>query len=600
MRRWTPIASSPGGTARALARRVNTRLLPLLDRRAIVVTLLLSFASTGCDSSDATEPTGGTHWQRAGTGGSSGGSSSGVSPPPANGSWDAGTWWDAGKPAGDDAGPVGMPPPTTPASTAAECGVCHTTIYQQWQNSMHSHALTSPTVIVQTNEDVGTPLRDAPSPDPQKFCVNCHGPSQAPSTGAQMPPPASTHWKDGITCTSCHQFDGSPQKGSGGFATTYQGPSFQQGFVQGNTMLGAVDSPVGNSAHASNGSGQDFDPNPNVVCENCHEVWIDYDHDGIVEKGLDLALQTTWDEYKEYKTLGGKESCVSCHMPVVPGVTRIADGAQIPSQQYTQAPPRELHDHSFIGVDFALDTPAQDQATLAARTAMLQKAATFFIDRGSIFDSNDGVAFNVLVANTGTGHDLPSGFAFARQMWIEITATDGTGNVVFTSGVLGQPTDDLCDGEILFDFRNPMNRWIQGCGRQVDDELVTFQQKLVDLAGFQTDATDPFDPAGLTKAVEIGEETWMQFLHGGVVARQRPFDGASQVNLKAFEQREFQYDVPLSGVGRVHVQARLLFRQFPPYFLRALASAQSPSDPQIAPLVANLETIVMATDSFDF
>jgi hypothetical protein len=466
---------------------------------------------------------------------------------------------------------------------------------------MHSHALTSPVTIVQANQDLARTLANAPSPDPQKFCVNCHGPTFAPSApSAAMPPTSVPHWKDGITCISCHQFDGTPQKASGGFATDYQGPSFQTGFVKGVEMLGELDSPVGNSLHTTNSTGQDFVPNPNKLCANCHEVWIDYDHDGIVEKGLDLALQTTWDEYTEYKTLGGTQSCVGCHMPAVPGLTRVADGAAIPGQQSTQAPPRVVHDHSFTGVDFALDTPAQQQATESARTALLASAATFLIDRNSVFNSQDGIGFSVFLANTGTGHDLPSGFAFARQMWIEITATDGSGNVLFTSGVLQQPTDDLCDGEILLDFDNPMNRFLQNCNF-VDNELVTLQQKLVSLATFEPDGSDPFDPAGLTKAVEIGEETWLQFLHGGVVARQRPFDGTQLVNLKPFEQEEFNYDVPLNGLSDgVHIQARLLFRQLPPYFLRALASQQSPSDtPQLAPLIGNLETLVMATDELD-
>jgi hypothetical protein len=561
--------------------------------------LLLPACDAGYDSGGSAV---GNHW---GGGSSSGtatatGSSSGAATGTGPGS--DSPWQDAGKPPGDDAGPVGTPTPPTAALTAQQCGVCHQAIYQQWQNSMHSHALTSPLTIVQTNADLAGPFAKTDNPDPQKFCVNCHGPTvSAQVTSAAMPPPASTHWKDGITCTSCHQFDGTPEKGSGAFQGSYQGSGFQQGFVQvDNEMLGAMDSPVGNSAHSSNSTGQDFAPNPNQLCANCHEVWIDYDHDGIVEKGLDLALQTTWDEYKEYKTLGGSQSCVSCHMPVVPGLTRAADSAQIPGQQYTQAPDRQVHDHSFPGVDFALDDATQGTNTLAARTAMLESAATFFIDRNSIFNSNDGIGFSVFLANSGTGHNLPSGFAFARQMWIEITATDDSGQTLFTSGVLQNPTDDLCDGQILLDFDNPMNRWIQNC-RFVDDELVTLQQQLVSLAGFQPDGSDPFDPAGLTKAFAIGEETWLQYLHGGVVARQRPFDGTQLVNLKPFEQQEFQYDVPTNNAGDgLHIQARLLFRQLPPYFVRALAAGQAPTDmPQLAPLIANLPTIVMATDQIE-
>lgn len=577
------------------------------DLLAVAGVLLLGAGFQACDPASDDSDSSSHHWGSSGSSGGSSGGSNGASS--SGGAWGSGSssggaWQqsDAGNPPpppGDDAGPVGTPPPPTPVTQAAQCGVCHTAIYQQWQTSMHSQALTSPVVIVQTNQDLARPFSNASNPDPQKFCLNCHGPTvSAQVTSPAMPPPASTHWKDGITCTSCHQFDGAPTKGSGGFSGHYQGPGFQQGFVGGTEMLGALDSPAGNSAHTSNSTGQDFG-NPNQLCANCHEVWIDYDHDGIVEKGLDLALQTTWDEYKEYKTLGGQESCVSCHMPVVQGATRVAEGAAIPSQQYAQAPPRQMHDHSFPGIDFSLD-PTKGQATLAARTALMQKAATFFIDRQSVGSSNDGVGFDVLLINTGTGHDLPSGFAFARQLWVEITATDDAGRLLFTSGVLSQPTDDLCDGEVLFDFDNPMQRFFQGCDQGVDDELVTLQQKLVNLAGFQADGSDPFDPAGLTQAVEIGEETSLQYLHGGVVARQRPFDGTQLVNLKPFEERSFHYDIP-GGGGGTHVQARLLFRQMPPYFLRSLASGQQPTDmPQLAPLVENLETIVVATDQIDF
>jgi hypothetical protein len=560
--------------------------------------LLVASAFGACSSgSDGAVAAGGR--RGPGANGQGAGSSGGGAWSADGGAGTAGPGDDGGA-TGDDAGDTGAPPPPDPTLTAAQCGQCHQTIYQQWTQSMHAHALTSPTVIAQTNQDVAGPWAGTANPDPQKFCINCHGPAIASQTTSPSMPPTVPQWKDGITCTTCHLFDGAPTKGSGAFAGQYQGPGFQQGFVQGKTYLGELDSPVGNSVHQSNSTGKDFNPNPNQLCANCHEVWIDYDHDGVVEKGLDLALQTTWDEYKEYKSLGGRESCVSCHMPVVAGLTRVAEGAQIPSQQYAQAPPRQVHDHSFVGVDFALDSPSQQQATESARTALLQKAATFFIDRQSVgFDGNGGLGFDVFIANTGTGHDLPSGFAFARQMWIEITVTDGGGNTLFTSGVVSQPTDDLCDGFVLFDDFNPMRRFFQGCNRSVDDELVTFQQALVDLAGFQADGSDPFDPAGLTKAVELGEETFLQYKHGGVVARQRTFDNSSLANLKPFEQRELHYDVPTGG-GGIHVRARLLFRPLPPYFVRALASGQPATEmPQLAPLVGNLETLVMATDQLD-
>ncbi|MGD0524631.1 MAG: multiheme c-type cytochrome [Polyangiaceae bacterium] len=509
---------------------------------------------------------------------------------------------DDGGPVGDDSGPVGTPPPPDPNLTAQQCGVCHTAIYTQWQQSMHSHGLTSPTVIAQTNQDVDQTFAGTSNPDPLKFCINCHAPNVAAAVpGANLPVPASTQYTDGVSCTTCHQFDGNPQKGSGAFATSYQGDGYQLGFLAPKNYEGELDSPVQNSLHVSNSTGKDFSPNPNKLCANCHEVWIDYNHDGVVEKGLDLALQTTWDEYTEYKTLGGTETCVSCHMPVVDGQTRAADGAQIPGQQSVAAPPRVIHDHSFPGVEFALDSPSQQTATEASRTALLQKAVFFNIDRDSVgFDNDGNLDFQIFIANTGTGHDIPSGFAFARQMWVEITVTDDNQNVLFTSGVVQNPGDDLCDGDSLFEFGNPMKRFFQNC-RDVDQELTTFQQKLVDLADFELDGSDPFDPAGLTKAVQVGNETWLQYLHGGVVARQRTFDGTLTANIKPFQQEEFQYAVPTNGQGQgIHVAARLLWRQLAPYFMRALANAQpSTETPQIAPLIGNIETVVMATDSID-
>ncbi len=563
---------------------------------ACLVALVLVFdaCSSGSEGSAA------SYGKRWGTGSGGSGDDGDAATLPGG---DAGvqTIGDDGGSVGDDSGPVSTPPPPDPTLTAQQCGVCHTAIYSQWQQSMHSHALTSPAVIAQTNQDVARTFQGASNPDPLKFCVNCHAPNVAAVVpGATLPVPASTQYTDGVSCTTCHQFDGNPQKGSGAFATSYQGDGYQLGFLPAKSYVGSMDSPVGNSVHTSNSTGKDFSPNPNKLCANCHEVWIDYDHDGVVEKGLDLALQTTWDEYTEYKTLGGRETCVSCHMPVVAGLTRAADGAQIPGQQATVAPPRQIHDHSFPGVDFALDTPAQQQATEASRTALLKSAAYFQIDRNSVGFDNDGLGFDVFIANTGTGHNLPSGFAFARQMWIEITVTDANQSTVFTSGVLANPTDDLCDGDSLFEFGNPMKKFFQGC-RQVDDELVTFQQKLVDLADFELDGSDPFDPAGLTKAVQVGNETWLQYLHGGVVARQRTFDGTLVANLKPFQQEEFHYDIPTNGGSSgLHIQARLLWRQLPPYFMRALASGQpSTETPQIAGLVGNLETLVMATDAID-
>jgi hypothetical protein len=519
-----------------------------------------------------------------------------------------------------DAGPVG-PPHGTGAMTAAQCGTCHTTIYNQWKSSMHAHALLSPTVIAQTNQDVLNPLKGTANPDPLKYCVNCHGPNVASQTpGPNLPPTLADggevpNWQDGVTCTDCHQFNGAPSKGNGGFAqANASATGYQTGFVAADIVLGELDAAVATPAHTSQ-AGTDF-ANPNKLCSNCHEVWIDYNKDNIVEKGAELALQTTWDEYTEYKTLGGTETCVSCHMTVDPSVTSIADGDPTP------APPRQLHDHTFIGVDTDLADPTTQAPTLQARTALLQSAVTFFIDPTSINTDGDngGLTFNLVAANTGAGHNVPSGFAFARQMWIQLEVSNLVGIPVFVSGELANThTDDLCDPDSLNEFGNPMPLFFQNSTDPLclvqDFELTTFQQKLVNLAVAALDATDPFDPAGLTKAVQVGNETWLQFLLGGVVARTRDdFNGQVVATLKpavgvaglaAFTQT-FQYSVSqdlldqLNGgsASGLSIQASLMFRPLPPYFVRALGSQQPATETQVTPLISNLDAIQMATSTF--
>ena len=40
------------------------------------------------------------------------------------------------------------------------------------------------------------------------------------------------------------------------------------------------------------------------------------------------------------------------------------------------------------------------------------------------------------VQNVGAGHHLPTGVADFRELWLDITITDATGKIVFSSGKL--------------------------------------------------------------------------------------------------------------------------------------------------------------------
>jgi hypothetical protein len=469
---------------------------------------------------------------------------------------------------------------------STECSDCHQAIVEQWANSMHAHALTSPVTIVQTNQVVNTNLAGQRSPDPLLFCNNCHGPVGAKLTEqATLPLNAPAGFdvaaiNEGITCTVCHQFEGEPVSGGGGLAAV-----FQRELRPGRVYFGPLADPVGNAFHQ--GQTTPTWNRPESLCQNCHNVNFDLNEDGRIEPGVDLILQTTYDEFEVYQAAGGRETCVTCHMPLISGQTRVAETAAIPLQQDYPAPPRLVRDHSFVGVDYPLDTVADADPQQEAREVLLRSAAVvqvgqLFLDVGE----QNVLSFDVSVTNNNLGHHLPTGFAFARQMWLEVVVRDDDGDVLFESGLLDSNTADLCDADTLDDRGNPMLPYVQGCASS-DPQLVNFQQKLVDRIALVNG-----------NIIQAGEETWLQNLDGGAVARTRPVDGQSLTRIPTNETRIFLYQIVLPNrlPAAATLTVRLLFRNLPPYFLRALADHQPAGEqPQIASLIGNVQIVEMAT-----
>jgi hypothetical protein len=480
---------------------------------------------------------------------------------------------------------------------SVECKECHTAIYTQWQDSMHAHALTSPLTVVQNNLDMRHSLVGAASPDPRRMCINCHGPVVAAVTDGDLLPLRGPKQLEGIECVACHQMNDAVAPGAGQSALTYQ-----EQLVRGDRYFGRLDGPVGNAYHRSSKSPL-FDA-PEKLCATCHDVNGDRNGDHKIVKGVDLVLQQTFDEYREYQRTGGTGNCVTCHMPVVPGLKQAADGAVAPFTVDYTPPNREVHDHGFVGVDYPLDTVAKRDPQKAKRAALLQSAAAFSVETVS---ANANTVNIRLAIDNHTGHRLPTGFAFARQTWIELIVKDGSGSTIFTSGVLARSDDDLCDNGTFGEATNPLRRFVQGC-REVDQQLVNLQTKLVDKIAVEADAfgqpkKDEVNENVLIQAHD-GNETYIQFFTGGGVARTRPFDKQNMGTILVNQRKSFNYAIPLGrNVRGGSFSARLLFRNLPPYWVRAMGKEQKPGTidgPQLTPLVLNLQTVEMGklTGSF--
>ncbi|HKO47640.1 MAG TPA: multiheme c-type cytochrome [Polyangiaceae bacterium] len=456
--------------------------------------------------------------------------------------------------------------------TAEKCKDCHARAVREWQGSMHAHAMTSPLMIAQSNQVLRSVLAQAPYPDPKRICVNCHGPIGAALTsGTTLPLTSDSAFSEnallneGISCAVCHQWDGTPETASGGLSR------FQDGLRPGHTYFGAFNDPVGNSFHQSRATATFR--KPDQLCRNCHSVEYDKNGDGQLHRGPDLVLQTLFEEWEEYRSHGGPADCVSCHMPLV-NETRAAENAVIPFEQDSQAPPRQVHDHSFVGADYPLDDSAAQQALRPAREALLRSAARLSLSPGSLKSSANSLDFTVEVSNVGTGHHLPGGFAFVRQMWLEISLLDAAGALLNGSGRVANAVDDLCDSSILDDPQNPMRAFSKGCTKS-DPMLVNFQQMLVDHAQPKQGAngTPLLDTRGeaLLEGAPGARETAIQTLTAGATPRIRPFDKKPTAPLAAGAAQVFPYAFP-RGLGNAvkTLRVRLMFRASPPYFLRAL------------------------------
>jgi hypothetical protein len=480
--------------------------------------------------------------------------------------------------------------------SSGSCSSCHARVVEEWRSSMHAHGLSSPVMVAQNNLAHRETLSSTSSPDPQNVCVNCHGPIATALAKSPLLPfkaegvlaePALL--EEGVTCSVCHQWRGESQTAGGGLT------AFQDGLVPGRTFFGPYVDAVGNAFHRSEATPLFKDSAQ--LCRNCHSVQYDRNGDGKIERGTDLVLQTLFDEWQDFAKSGGP-TCVDCHMPVVKG-SRAAESALIPFEQDAEAPPRILRSHRFIAVDYPIDNPAVRDATRAEREALLSRAGALALDEAKLKVTDTSVAFEVSLQNTGTGHNFPGGFAFVRQMWLEVTLLDAQNRVLASSGQLVQPSDDLCDSSILDDRENPMREHLVGC-TTTDRQLVSFQQMLVDKIELLRDAagTVQLDPRGQAKLRRApgSKEAIVQFLTGGPVPRVRPSTGKPTPPLAVGEQRSFPYSFDLpSGAGAQRVVVRLLFRALPPYFMRALSASQTPGDGQkLSGFVGNLEINEMA------
>jgi hypothetical protein len=459
--------------------------------------------------------------------------------------------------------------------SVSECAACHSDIANEWQASMLAHSQLSPIDIAQT----AAALRNDKNHEFMGFCVDCHAPvgtqlsagTTFPLQGADSPVA-----NEGVSCVACHSLHEHPPIGSGaspGFPIT----------LAGRAQLATVDGPftitVPVTDHNATSDVLAAEQAASTLCGACHVVAKDLNDDGDAMGPEDLQLQNTYNEWLEaYQAGEVRDTCIGCHM-VPESLGKIADFAPFGMS----LPERFVHAHTFVGVDYDLAPGAYTQAELAGvlkeRARLLQTAAKIAV--GPPTFKGGVLSVDVTVTNL-SGHFLPTGFAFVRQMWLQVRANkldDGQGvclrdiagiKAKCRSGFTTAQEDlDTCSPlevglarfePIVLAFTTAATPSSSNRGASCDPWLANFQKILTD---------------GTLDSAELFHEVPYQSPLPGIVKDQfRIFDHQDMEAIPVGGSTTIHYEFDHTTDGqaltgkRVEVDAALLFRHLPPYFIR--------------------------------
>ena len=287
----------------------------------------------------------------------------------------------------------------------------------------------------------------------QDECATCHMPMaryHAKTQGergevfahlaAGADSPADHEALDGVSCSVCHQVS------TEGLGTDR---SFNGGFIikqptdgEPRPEFGPFDMDLGLKQIMRTSTGG-FEPTradhirQSQLCATCHTLHTSTLGPGGKIIGT-LPEQVPYQEWL-HSSFADKQSCQSCHMPVV--------DAPVAISRVLGEPRTGMSRHVFVAANFFiqhmlnryrddLDVQAQPQELTAAadRTiAYLQsKAAQLSIENASLRGGR--AELTVHVENLG-GHRLPTAFP-SRRAWLHVVVTDAQQHKVFESGAL--------------------------------------------------------------------------------------------------------------------------------------------------------------------
>jgi hypothetical protein len=304
---------------------------------------------------------------------------------------------------------VEPPGPTLPEFTSAQtCSGCHPRQAAEWQESAHSHAMTDP--VFQAL--VARATRD--DPESRAFCLSCH--SNVGTVAGALGPALTFESFDpmvmeGVTCESCHRMTDVYRPSNAGHVLDPTAP-----------MQGSVRAGDGSPYHETERSAV---LGTAEFCASCHDV----------DAPSGFALEQPYVEWSSGPARSQGLLCVDCHMPKSYGPAAEGFGlAARPVRSHRFSGPGALTMSSELGPERQAELGAEVQAQLAHAVSISVRAPEPARDARA--------SLEITLQNNVLGHRFPTGSAFFRRVWLQVTVDDGAGARVFEA----QAPDPMASG----------------------------------------------------------------------------------------------------------------------------------------------------------